>query len=84
MMLHYLVKLIPLNLSPKGTFSLSNFNSWASTDVIHSLCCQNKVFIIMYQYAESGGSLHAGFNYKLARPKSNILKNLPKMLLEIF
>ena len=44
-------------IQPKGTFSLSNFNRWAATDVTYSfsLSKQSHV-IIMYQYAGSGGN----------------------------
>ena len=45
-------------VQPKTGFSLSNSNSWASTDVTYSftLSKQNHV-IIMYQYAGRGGNL---------------------------
>ena len=47
------------SIQPKATFSLSNSNSWASTDVTYSftLSKQSHV-IIMYQYAGRGGSSH--------------------------
>ena len=46
-------------VQPKTSFSLSNSNSWASTDVTYSftLSKQSHV-IIMYQYAGRGGNLH--------------------------
>ena len=46
-------------IQPKGTFSLSNSNRWASTDVTYSftLSKQSHV-IIMYQYSGPGGRSH--------------------------
>ena len=46
-------------VQPKTSFSLSNSNRWASTDVTHSftLSKQSHV-IIMYQYAGRGGDSH--------------------------
>ena len=47
----------PYSIQPKGTFSLSNSNRWASTDVTYSftLSKQSHV-IIMYQYSGHGGN----------------------------
>ena len=45
------------SIQPKTTFSLSNSNSWASTDVTYSFTLTKESHvIIMYQYAGSGGS----------------------------
>ena len=45
------------SIQPKTTFSLSNSNSWASTDVTYSFTLSKESHvIIMYQYAGRGGS----------------------------
>ena len=48
-----------VSIQPKGKFSFSNSNGWASTDVIYSftLSRQSHVFI-MYQYSGYGGNAH--------------------------
>ena len=45
------------SIQPKTAFSLSNSNSWASTDVTYSFTLSKESHvIIMYQYAGNGGS----------------------------
>ena len=50
---------IAYSIQPKGKFSLSNSNRWASTDVTYSftLSKQSHV-IIMYQYSGRSGNSH--------------------------
>ena len=47
------------SIQPKGTFTLSNSNKWATTDVTYSFTLsKHSHVIIMYQYSGYGGDSH--------------------------